>query len=172
MIYWVKKLFSNANLHGLAFFEVATTAVFSIAPFAIIFFIRYGRSEDQAVPSLEDLWGRGQLFLLAYGIFGTVFWLAFIRPDRPRHSARACLGTIATFVMLPVIGFIGVDPTFSTVLNKTVVTWSYWTYGFVLLMNYLLIFYMDIPPPEPRDVLRREAVDMRRAYEEMDTDGR
>lgn len=27
-------------------------------------------------------------------------------------------------------------------------------------------------PPEPRDVLRREAVDMRRAYEEMDTDGR
>lgn len=171
MIYWVKKLFSNASLHGAALLEVATTAVFSIAPFAIIFFVRYGRSETQNVPSFDDLWGRGQLFLLAYGIFGTIFWLAFIRPDRPRHSARAFLGTIATFLMLPVIGFIGVDPTFSTVLNKTVVNWSYWTYGSVLVMNYLLIFYMDIPPPEPREVLERETVTMRRAYEEMNNNG-
>jgi hypothetical protein len=169
MIYWLKKFFSNPNMHRDAIYEVIMTAAFSLAPFMIAFFVRYGRSESRTVPTLDDLLGRGQLYLLSYGIFGAIFWLAFLRPDKPRHGARALLGALATLAIMPVIGFIGVDPTFSTVLNKDVVTFSYWTYGVLLFMNYLLIFYMDIPPPEPRDVLERETNEMRKAYEEIKT---
>lgn len=167
MIYWIKKYFSQPETHLEALYEVLMTALFSLAPFAITYFVRAAKAAPGVEVPVEDIFGRGQLYLLAYGVFGTVFWLAFLKSDRPRHGARALVGGVATILILPVIGFLGVDPTFSTVLNGSIVKAGYWLYSGLLVFNYLLLFYMHIEPPEPGDVLGREAGEMRRRYSEM-----
>jgi hypothetical protein len=58
-------------------------------------------------------------------------------------------------MVLPIVGFLGVDPTFSTVANRQTVVWGYYFYASMLLINYLLLFYMDKQPPTVRDILRR-----------------
>lgn len=167
MIYWIKKYFTDPAGHWRALYEVVVIAIFSLGPFVITFFTRAALSEDGTSVDLYDIVGRGQLYLLSYGIFGTVFWLAFPNPDKPMHGARALLGTVATLIALPVIGFIGVDPTFSSVLNSKIINLGYWVYGLFLLIYYLILFYTDIVPPEPNTVLEREANDMRKKYEEL-----
>ena len=132
MIYWIKKYFSHCDIHLQAAYEVIMVSVFSLAPFAIALFVRSASLTEGDILTLEDIVGRGQIYLLAYGIFGTVFWLAFLKSDRPRHGARALLGAIATIAVLPIIGFIGVDPTFSTVLNSTDITQV--TFGLVRIV--------------------------------------
>ncbi len=167
MIYWIKKYFSHPDGHIQALYEVIMIALFSLAPFAITFFVRSAEHKDGVQVPFEEIVGRGQLYLLAYGVFGTIFWLAFLKSDKPRHGARAFLGGVATILILPVIGFLGVDPTFSAMLNSNIVRLGYWFYAILLTINYLLLFYMHIDPPEPSEVLDREAGSMRRQYEEL-----
>ncbi len=167
MIYWLLKLGTDPRSHKAALYEVFITAVFSLAPFIITYFVESARHSDSTFLPISSLVGRGQLFLLSYGVYGTVFWLSFLKDDKPRHGARAFLGAIATIIILPVIGFLGVDPTFSSVLNPNVVEWSYWMYGLLLALNYLLLFYSNIDPPEPGSVLDREAKGMRDSYRAM-----
>lgn len=171
MSYWLRKLRSDPDGHKTALYEVFITAVFSLAPFIITYFVESAKHSDASFMPISALVGRGQLFLLSYGVYGTVFWLAFLKDDKPRHGARAFLGMIATILILPVIGFIGVDPSFSSVLNPNVVGWSYWMYGLLLVVNYLLLFYMNIEPPEPGEILDREARDMRDAFRGMSNNG-
>jgi hypothetical protein len=171
MIYWIKKYFSNPKAHGLALYEVIVIAFFSIAPIAVTLFIRSAQAFDATNISMSDITGRGQVYLLAYGVFGTVFWLAFLNSSKPRNGARAFLGFVATFIIIPVVGFIGADPSFSTVLNEKIVTYSYWFYGSLLIIYYLILFYSQIEPPEPDNILDRGAEDMRRRYTEMQTNG-
>lgn len=170
MIYWVKQYFSRLSNHLLSLYEVLTIAVFSLLPFGITFFVASASREEGQLASLSDIVGRGQLFLLAYSIFGTIFWLAFMRSDKPRHDARAFLGVIATLLIFPVVGFIGVDPTFSTILNDNIILLGYWFYGILLFIHYLILFYMNIDPPQPSDVISREASNMRSKYEELRSD--
>jgi hypothetical protein len=167
MIYWIKKYFSAPKAHMVAIYEVFITAAFGLAPFLVTFFAESAKLPDGIFFPIDNLVGRGQLYLLSYGLFGTLFWLAFIKNDYPRHGARVFLGAFATLTIFPAIGYIGVDPTFSTVTNRSIVTAGYWIYAGLLVINYLLLFYMHIEPPEPSDVLGRGTVDMRHRYEEM-----
>lgn len=167
MIYWFRKYFSEPKAHGAAIYEVAVTALFSLAPFLITYFIESAKRPDGSFIEMGKIVGRGQLYLLVYGVFGAIVWLAFMKGDRPRHDARAFLGLIATILMMPIVGYLGVDPTFSTVLNPNIVNWGYWFYGVFLVLNYLLLFYMNVNPPEPSEVLQREADDMRDRYKEL-----
>lgn len=165
-MYWIKKYFSAPLNHWRSAYEVFVTTAFSLAPFLVVYFVH--AAQKDAVDSgsaLGDLFGRGQIFILSYGVFGTIFWLAFIRPDRPRHEARVTLGLFATLAILPVIGFIGVDPTFSTIINYTVMKIGYGLYVFLLITNYLLLFYMHIDPPTASDIFSRETKTMRERYE-------
>ena len=168
MIYWIKKYFSEPAVHWRSFYEVLVVTVFSLAPFVVVYFVHAARNDaDAHGDTLKALFGRGQIFLLAYGVFGAIFWLAFMKSDRPRHEARVTLGLFATLLILPVVGFIGVDPTFSTIVNENVRTVGYWLYFGLLFINYLLLFYMHIDPPNAGDILNREASALRREYEEM-----
>jgi hypothetical protein len=141
VIYWIKKYFTDRSAHLVAAYEVIATALFSLAPFFITYFVESAKREDNSFIHMSAIVGRGQLYLLSYALYGTVFWLAFMKSDRPRHGARAFLGIVSTLIMIPVIGFLGVDPTFSTVLNENIVYLSYWFYGILLVINYLLLFY-------------------------------
>lgn len=167
MIYWIGKYFSDLRSHFDAIYEVFVTAVFSLVPFFVAIFVAEAKN-NAASSSLDDLLGRGQLYLLAYGIYGTIFWLAFVKGDRPRHGARIFLGLISTLLILPVIGFLGVDPTFSTVLNSSLVNAGYWLYALFLFINYLLLFYLNVDPPEPAEVFNREAKAMQKRYKELE----
>lgn len=171
MIYWFKKYFTDRAAHWAAFSEVFVTAVFSLIPFAIALVNASARRADGSFISFEEIVGRGQIFLLCYAIYGVIFWLAFGRGDVERHGARIFLGVIATVITLPVVGLLGIDPTFSNILNPTLIIISYWLYGLLLLLNYLLLFYLNVEPPKPNDVLDREAQRTRDRYAEMKRDG-
>jgi hypothetical protein len=166
--YWVRQFFSDWRGHLKALTEVGLTALFTLSPFIIAYFVRTTKGPTSFNATFMDLFGRGQLYLLAYGIFGTVFWLAFIRWDQPRHGVRAFLGCVATLMMLPIVGFIGVDPTFSTVANRQTVMWGYYFYAGMLLINYLLLFYMDKQPPAVRDILRRGSDQLSDEYRSLE----
>jgi hypothetical protein len=167
MIYWIGKYFTQLDTHLKALAEVAITAFFSLAPFATAILIPSIKRADGTFISLVEVVGRGQVFLLSYGLYGTIFWLAFANGEYPRHTARIMLGTIATLTIIPVVSVSGVDPTFSTVLNPSLIKASYWLYGLFIVINYLLLVYMRIEPPEPREVYKREAKTMLDDYRRM-----
>lgn len=164
-MYCVKKYFSQPGAHLRALVEVVIVFLFSLLPYYVTAFVRAANTESGAKVQLDELFSRGQIYLLAYAIFGTIFWLSFVRWDRPRHDARIFLGVIAFFLVVPIIGFIGVDPTFSTVINDNVVRWGYWFYFAFLIIHYLLIFYSDILPPDPQEIFERGTRELDRDYD-------
>lgn len=176
MIYWIKKFFSNAPAHRSAFFEVLVVMVFTLIPSLITFSSKLSHQAAAAVANHSvsaamaaktprpSLLTSSEMFLLAYGIYGTVFWLSFGRADKQRHDARIALGAIATLLTFLIVGFMGIDPTFSRGLSSEI---SRYGPHFYLAMNfiyYLLLFYLHIEPPSPRDVLHREADRMLDAF--------
>lgn len=164
MIYWVRKYFSDPAAHWRALSEVIIVFLFSMVPLSISAFKALSRDGRGLDTAFYDLFGHGQAYLLGYALFGTVFWLAFVKGDRPRHNARIFLGVIATFMMFPIFGFSAVDPTFSTIINPESVRYSFYFYFTLLVINYLLIFYLHVDPPEPAGIFKREADDMGRRY--------
>lgn len=167
MIYWIKMYFTDAKGHARALYEVLVLFAFSVLPFFITAMVRSAKNPDGSFASMTDLFSRGQAYLLAYALFGSIFWLAFLKPDKPRHGARAFLGLIAVLALLPVVGFLGIDPTFSTILNKSMITASYVIYASLLFIRYLLLFYMNIAPPAAAEIFDRESSDMRNRYKEF-----
>lgn len=165
-MYWLRKLFTDGSTHLRAAGEAFILFVFSVAPFGVTVLIRMRTHQDDPI-ALYDLFSRGQLFLLAYALFGPIFWLAFVRWDRPRHNARTALGVLALFLLIPLVALMGVDPTFSTTLNYDLVLISFYFYGSLLLIRYLLTFYINIDPPVVSEILGREADVMRDRYREM-----
>ncbi|WP_430414760.1 hypothetical protein [Parasphingorhabdus sp.] len=140
-----------------AFSEVGIVVAFSFIPFFVSYFVKSSQNNDVIISqTLLELFGRGQIYLLAYALFGTIFYLAFVRGDKERHDARVFFGAIATLMMLPIVGFIGVDPTFSSVVNERVIEWGYWFYGGFAVIYYLLLFYIEIEPPSAHDILSNE----------------
>jgi hypothetical protein len=107
-------------------------------------------AHESRLSQLDDksIVDRGQFFLLTYAIFGTIFWLAFVRWDRPRHNARVLFGLIATIAIIPIVAYLGVDPTFQSVINPDIVRAGYWYYGGFMVIHYLLLFYSDVSPPD------------------------
>lgn len=168
MIYWIGKLFTDGKGHLMALYEVMTTALITLAPFLVTYFVESADHPDGTFIPIAELVGRGQLYLLSYGVFASVVWLAFLKEGKHSQGARGFLGFLALLAMLPVVGFMGVDPTFSKVLNPTLVSFSFGLYGIFLILNYLLLFYQNIEPPTPADVIDREASDMAERYRRME----
>ncbi|WP_147158411.1 hypothetical protein [Novosphingobium sediminis] len=169
-MYWIRRLFSNPQAHARALAEVFIGVVFSILPFLIAAFVRSARSTDAISVNVDDLVSKGQMYLLAASLFGTVVWLAFARDDRPRHNARIVIGVIALICMFPIAGFIGVDPTFSTVFNPFWVKLSFGFYFLFIAFHYLLLFYCEISPPEPGEIFSRDTTTMAQKYEALSHD--
>jgi hypothetical protein len=158
-MYWIKQLCSHGNAHWKAFCEVCCVCLFSLAPFGAILFVQNAQRADgldSIRPILNMLFGKGQMYLMGYALFGTVFWLAFWSGDKEPHAARRILGTCAILAILPIVAGFGADPTFSSVVNPKIVEWGYYYYIAFAAIYYLLLFYIEIEPPSPADVFKNE----------------
>lgn len=166
-MYWIRKFFSKPKVHKAALVEVLLCAAFSILPFLTAYLVQMARNPMENAPALGAFLEKGQFFLLAYGVFGTLIWLAFVRGDRPRHDARVFLGLLSLFVVFPLLSFMGVDYTFESIRNERIIDSGYLIYLLVLTLNYLLLFYINIDPPEAGSSLREGADRMKEKYSEF-----
>lgn len=167
-MYWLKQLFSHREAHWNAFCEVACVCIFSLAPLAVSLFVQNSQAQDGIIkiePTWYLLFGKGQMYLMGYGLFGTIFWLAFWSGDKEPHKARRFLGSLAILGILPIFAGFGVDPTFSSVNNPTIITFSYCFYGLFAAIYYLLVFYVAIEPPTPTSVFSDGVKDLVAGYE-------
>jgi hypothetical protein len=158
-MYWIKQLFSHWGSHWKALCEVGCVCLFSLVPLGVSLFAQNAQAEGGLVsvlPTLNMLFGKGQMYLMGYALFGTIFWLAFFSGDKEPHVARRALGALAILAILPVVGIFGIDPTFSRVANPTIVQWGYYFYMAFAAIYYLLLFYVSIDPPTPSDVFKSE----------------
>lgn len=166
-MYWFKQLFSHRSAHWNAFCEVFCVCLFSLAPLGVSLFVQNTKAANglsSIEPTLSLLFGKGQMYLMGYALFGTIFWLAFWSGDKEPHKARRFLGTLAFLAILPIFAGFGVDPTFSSVVNPTAVVWGYYFYGAFAAIYYLLLFYVSIDPPTPVDVFKSETDDLIAEY--------
>lgn len=166
-MYWIKKYFTDPREHRKALLEVFVTAIVSLIPLICAPLIESSRHIDTSLPGLGEMLGKGQLFVLTYGVFGTVFWLAFVRSFRTIHGARVALGLISLFLIAPIFLLLSEDPSLTSVVNPIYLKASYWLFILMNVIYYLLIFYTNISPPETQDIFDREASEMRTRYEEL-----
>lgn len=170
-MYWLKQLFAHGHAHRNAFCEVFCVCLFSLAPLGVSLVVQNAKVANGGVsiePALSLLFGKGQMYLMGYALFGTIFWLAFWSGDKEPHAARRFLGTLALFAIFPIVGVFGVDPTFSSVANPAVVELGYYFYGAFALIYYLLLFYVSIDPPTPIDVFQSETADLIAQYGKLE----
>ncbi|WP_421565248.1 hypothetical protein [Ochrobactrum sp. EDr1-4] len=167
MIYWLKVFFSQPDKHKKAFTEVLITTLFSIMPFIFLYLSNAVERQEFFSPVFYDLFGRGQLFLLAYSLFGTVFWLTIVQWDNKRHGPRITIGVIMVIIVWPLVGYMGFDPAFNNLLNPNFITLSYVYYSFVIFIYYLSLFFSKIDAPEPGSSIKRDKNTMRSNYEEL-----
>jgi hypothetical protein len=169
MIYWIRQFFTRPQAHGTAAAEVLVTAMFALAPLlitAIVYNYKnagnfdLGQGVDQAI-------GGGQLFLYAYALIGTIIWLAFVKWDREMHGPRRILGIITLLAAFAIVGMLGLDPTISSAKNAVIVKASYWTYVAFLVIYYLLLFYLEIDPPDPEESLKSGSQKLKQRYKNL-----
>ncbi|KQY50500.1 hypothetical protein [Lysobacter sp. Root494] len=170
MTYWIRQFFTRPKTHGLALAEVIVTAVIALAPLLITAIAYNYRNEANFdfYAGVKGAIGNGQLFLYAYGLIGTIFWLAFFKWNSPMHGPRRLLGFVTLLASLVIVGMLGLDPTISNAKNKAIVLSSYWTYGAFLFINYLLLFYLEIEPPPPDESLKSGSRKLKLAYRKME----
>lgn len=169
-MYWLGKFFSNGAAHWNAAQEVFIVVFFSFIPFFSHYFFSDARAVTTGADPTEvagQLFGKGQIYLMAFALYGTIFWLAIVRGDRPRHGFRILIGTLATLMIFPIVGFFGPDPTFSETMNNSAVWRSYYYYAGYAFLYYLAIFYLEIEPPSPEDVLKAEGSQIQQKYRKL-----
>lgn len=160
-MYWIRKLFSNGEIHGKALGEVFVVSVFSIVFVSLPAWRALGANTP--VDSIR-FFSTGQLLALSYALYGTVFWLAFVRWDRPRHDVRIVLGFLGTLLMIPIIPYLSYDPNFESIVAPGAFRISVWVYFIFVLIVYLLLFYSDIEPPSPEKTLKEETSKLKSQY--------
>jgi cytochrome bd-type quinol oxidase subunit 2 len=156
VIYWLGKFFSDPKAHWRAFCEVAVVTVFSLAAY-VGTYLKHNSTTDIIAGNLMD---RGQIFLLIYSLFGTLFYLAFIHVDKPSNGPKKFFGFWITLIILFVVFLGDFDASFSHVVNKDITRWGFIAYGFYLFSYYALLFYQELAPPDPTEVIDRDTKDM------------
>lgn len=166
MIYWIRQFFSRPRTHGLAISQVAVTTIFALAPLLITALVFNYKNEGNFdfEAGVKQAVGGGQLFLYAYGLIGTIIWLAFIKWDRQMHGPRRLLGLITILASFLIVGMLGLDPTISSAKNIAIIKASYWTYAGFLFINYLLLFYLEIEPPGADESLKSGSKELIERY--------
>lgn len=51
----------------------------------------------------------------------------------------------------------GFDPTFKYIVNKEINSAGYWIFALFIFSYYSLIFYQELSPPDPHEVLEEGA---------------
>ena len=156
MTYWLRQLFTRPREHFSSLIEVFVTAVFALLPLALAAIkYNYEKAGDNFVfdQIVRQAFGGGQLFLYSYALIGTIIWLSLVKWDRPATAPRRFFGFITIIGSLTLVYLLAIDPTLSSAKNYLIIEARYWAYASFLLINYLLLFYMNIDPPTPEDSL-------------------
>lgn len=162
-MYWFWKFFSDPGSHWRSLSEVAIIAIFSLLFVSLPGFRDLGANEN--ISNIE-FFTIAQILALTYAQYGSIFWLAFIRWDKPRHSPRSVLGLVATLMIIPIIPYLSFDPQFQSVTAEGAKSVSFALYAAYLVLNYLLLFYSNVTPPSAEKTLSNGASSLRAKYEE------
>lgn len=166
MKYWIRQFFSRAATHRLAIAEVGITAIVSLAPLLITALV-YNYQRDggfDLIQGVKQAIGGGQLYLYAYALFGTVIWLSFMRWDKPMNGPRRFLGFVSVIIALLIVAMLGVDPTISNAKNAVIIMSSYWVYGGFIVIHYLLLFFVNIDPPDAGEAIAAGSATLIKRY--------
>lgn len=162
MSYWFKKFFSDPAAHGHAVLEVITVSFFLVLPFMSLYFRNYG---THAAPVEGPVLEKGQIFVLIYGLAGSVIYTAF--GTTPHNWPKTILGFGALFLLMPVFLLSGFDPNFASIINDRVNTLGLYGFSAMVVLYYALLVFEALEPPDPSDVLRSDETVMAKAAREL-----
>jgi hypothetical protein len=155
--------FLSANLarylESLA--EVLVVAFFGLFPF-VVAVIRHNAIADASdafefITTFESSFSGGQLYLYAFSLFGTLMWLAFFNWTIPFYKSRLVIAAIVIVIGFLIVAMGGVDPTFSSIRNKSLVELSYYCYAICIALYLLLLLISKSKPPTVDDTVDTEA---------------
>lgn len=164
MMYWIKKFFSDGKAHWQAFSEVVIVAAFTFALYIGSFLKNNAQHEHTMKGNFLE---RGEIFLLIYSLFGTLFYLAFIHVGKPSNGPKKFFGFLITLTIIPVVLLSGFDPTFRSIVNYDINFIGYVVFAFFLFSYYALLFYQELAPPDPEKVLEDGARNMANKAREL-----
>ena len=150
MIYWIKKFFSDPEAHWRALWEVFTVTAFTFALYIGSFLKANASAETLTRQNILD---RGEIFLLIYALFGTLFYLAFIHIGKPANGPKKLFGLLVSLSIIPIVLMSGFDPSFKFIVNERINNAGYYVYALFLFSYYALLFYQELEPPDPDRVL-------------------
>jgi hypothetical protein len=141
--------------------EVAVVVFFGIFPF-IVAVIRYNMVTNVSdaidfATAFNNSFSGGQLYLYAFSLFGTLMWLSFFNWTIPFYKSRIFVAGVVLVIGFIIIAMGGIDPTFSTIKNKSLVALSRYCYAICIILYLLLILISKAEPPSVRATTESQA---------------
>jgi hypothetical protein len=141
--------------------EVIIVVLFGIFPF-IVAVVRYNMIKNasdsfEITTTFNDSFSGGQLYLYAFSLFGTLMWLSFFNWTIPFYKSRIFIAAIVIFIGFLIVAMGGIDPTFSTIKNKSIVNLSYYCYVSCIVLYLFLLVISKAEPPSVNETTDFEA---------------
>ena len=153
--------------------EVTVVVLFGIFPF-IVAVVRYNVANNASdafefAATFNESFSGGQLYLYAFSLFGTLMWLSFFNWTIPYYKSRLLIAAVVIVIGFLIVAMGGIDPTFSTIKNKSVVKLSQYCYGICIILYLLLLLISKAEPPSVNETTETEAKSlMDRARKEIE----
>lgn len=140
---------------GYSFSEVLVVCIFGIAP---LFAVALRASEQtNAVDSIASSITRGQLFLYAFSLIGTLAWLSIANWRIPSGVIKSIIALFVLVMIMLIFSFGIFDPTFEELKNENSVIWSYIIYFYAIFLYFAILMVINFPSIELGGVFRRGA---------------
>jgi hypothetical protein len=141
--------------------EVIVVVLFGIFPF-IVAVVRYNVVNNASdafefAATFNDSFSGGQLYLYAFSLFGTLMWLSFFNWTIPYYRSRLFIAALVIVIGFLIVAMGGIDPTFSTIKNKSIVKLSQYCYGICIVLYLLLLLISKAEPPSVNQTTETEA---------------
>jgi hypothetical protein len=119
--------------------------------------------------TIEGAFNGGQLYLYVFSIFGTLMWLALFDWTHIYTKFRIFLMFCIVLLGFFIFGLANFDPTFSEFgkVDQWVVSTSYWSFLFSVILYWLLLFSRKPDVPTPKNALTKGADNMAKDFEEL-----
>jgi len=91
------------------------------------------------------------------GLTSTLMWLSFFNWTIPYYKSRLFIAAIVLVIGFLIVAMGGIDPTFSTIKNKSIVKLSYYCYGICIVLYLLLLLISKAEPPSVNETTEAEA---------------
>ena len=144
--------------------EVVVVVFFGVFPF-LVAVVRYNMINNASdvfefSTTFNDSFSGGQLYLYAFSLFGTLMWLSFFNWTIPFYKSRIFIAGVVLVIGLLIVAMGGIDPTFSTIKNKSIVKLSHYCYGICIVLYLLLLLISKAEPPSVNETTEAQAKDL------------